>query len=482
MHAFSDVDDDDVAGATEEIAGPFVDRPHRRSPPAGGGCLADKPCTWNHNTASSWNTNRRRTRSRPSTSPTASTTTSRRRRSASPTGSFDGEQRSAASCRPTTARSTVTAAECCPTRPPQQREHVHAARRQPAGDADVPVAAAELPDDERRRRRLDRLPRVHARALEPAGHRRRRARRAELAAGRGDGGGLERLVRQGLPRHAVPEARHRRPSATWTWASTPTPRRTRSAPRGSTAPSARRRRSCPGDGTAGSGGYTYGDFGRIAGGQEVHADGEIWAETLWDLRDAPSGSGRPALRLVTDGMRLSPPEPTFLDMRNAILLADQAAGGANATAIWSVFAHRGMGYYASTNEGTSVPLRGLLAAARAGRSARPDRRCRARQRDRAADRRRRRGDRRARRRPGPAVGTSGGDGAFAIESVPARTYPSLVITRHGLRHACQRRDRRGRRDGGGEPGPGAQLGGDRRRRDDHARPGQRRVRRPGLRS
>ena len=43
---------------------------------------------------------------------------------------------------------------------------------------------------------------------------------------------------------------------------------------------------CPGTPGAGPGGYTYGDFGRIRGGPEVHADGEIWGETLWDLRDA----------------------------------------------------------------------------------------------------------------------------------------------------------------------------------------------------
>ncbi len=44
--------------------------------------------------------------------------------------------------------------------------------------------------------------------------------------------------------------------------------------------------ACPAPGSAGSGGFTYGDFGRIASGPEVHADGEIWAQTLWDLRGA----------------------------------------------------------------------------------------------------------------------------------------------------------------------------------------------------
>jgi extracellular elastinolytic metalloproteinase len=106
--------------------------------------------------------------------------------------------------------------------------------------------------------------------------------------------------------------------------------------------------SCPGPGAgpAGPGGYTYGDFGQIAGSPEVHADGEIWGQTLWDLRTAV---GAPAAQsLVTRAMELSPPEPSFLDMRNAILQADTVAGGASRDVIWQVFATRGMGYFAST--------------------------------------------------------------------------------------------------------------------------------------
>ncbi len=104
---------------------------------------------------------------------------------------------------------------------------------------------------------------------------------------------------------------------------------------------------CPANGSAGSGGFTYADFARISGGgAEVHFDGEIWAQTLWDLRTAV---GSPAAReLVTQAMRLSPPEPSFLDMRNAILLADQAAGGTHRAQIWNVFAARGMGFFATT--------------------------------------------------------------------------------------------------------------------------------------
>jgi extracellular elastinolytic metalloproteinase len=111
--------------------------------------------------------------------------------------------------------------------------------------------------------------------------------------------------------------------------------------------------NCPGTPDAGPGGYTYGDFGLIGGGPEVHADGEIWVETLWDLR---RDLGRNTTEeLVTRGMELSPPSPSYLDMRNAILQADLVAnGGANEAAIWNVFANRGMGYFASSLGGGDV--------------------------------------------------------------------------------------------------------------------------------
>ena len=103
----------------------------------------------------------------------------------------------------------------------------------------------------------------------------------------------------------------------------------------------------------GPGGYTYGDFGKVIGFPEVHADGEIWLETLWQIRQALG----PAIAetLVTRGMELSPPGPSYLDMRNAIIQADLVNfGGANETALWSIFAERGMGYFAaSTSDGVN---------------------------------------------------------------------------------------------------------------------------------
>ena len=101
--------------------------------------------------------------------------------------------------------------------------------------------------------------------------------------------------------------------------------------------------SCPG------GGYTYGDLGTICScGAQVHSDGEIWGQTLWDLRADPDVGAATARSLVTEGMRLSPANPSFLDMRNAILQADTALGTGVEEDIWAAFAARGMGYFAAT--------------------------------------------------------------------------------------------------------------------------------------
>ena len=58
----------------------------------------------------------------------------------------------------------------------------------------------------------------------------------------------------------------------------------------------------------------------------------------------------PARAVITEAMRLSPAEPSFLDMRNAILRAHEGDDGP----IWEVFAARGMGYFASTDGSTDI--------------------------------------------------------------------------------------------------------------------------------
>ncbi|KAJ2801064.1 hypothetical protein H4R21_002931 [Coemansia helicoidea] len=92
---------------------------------------------------------------------------------------------------------------------------------------------------------------------------------------------------------------------------------------------------------------------------EVHAKGEVWAEILyevmWNLidahgfaedlrtRDLTKGNTL-ALQLLVDGMKLQPCMPSFIDARNAILLADrQLTAGANQCLLWKGFAKRGLG-------------------------------------------------------------------------------------------------------------------------------------------
>jgi hypothetical protein len=112
--------------------------------------------------------------------------------------------------------------------------------------------------------------------------------------------------------------------------------------------------NCPGeDALTGPGGYTYGDLGEIVGYPEIHADGEIWVQTLWEAREALGSDVMTSI--VTRAMELSPPAPSFLDMRNAILQADRVAfGGIHQEVLWSIFAERGMGYFASTEGGNDV--------------------------------------------------------------------------------------------------------------------------------
>jgi extracellular elastinolytic metalloproteinase len=108
---------------------------------------------------------------------------------------------------------------------------------------------------------------------------------------------------------------------------------------------------CAGSAGSGPGGFTYGDFGKIyPGGVEEHADGEIWAQTLWDLRKAVGS--KKAQSLITRGMELAPVNPSFLDMRNSILQADLVVNdGKLQKKLWQVFAGRGMGYFAAAIDG-----------------------------------------------------------------------------------------------------------------------------------
>ncbi|NQV35421.1 MAG: S8 family serine peptidase, partial [Phycisphaeraceae bacterium] len=127
--------------------------------------------------------------------------------------------------------------------------------------------------------------------------------------------------------------------------------------------------------------HTYGD---IIGSGSVHFLGETWASALWDLNwlliegsnldpDLPAplgfdsnlyngtGGNNMAMQLIMDGMKLQPSKPSFLDARDAILLADQVLnGGAYQMTIWKAFARRGMGY--SAHDGGSSRLTAVTEA------------------------------------------------------------------------------------------------------------------------
>ena len=105
----------------------------------------------------------------------------------------------------------------------------------------------------------------------------------------------------------------------------------------------------------GVGGYTYGDIpGQLT--TEVHAAGEVWAQTLWDLHEK-LGHGV-TMRLVTSAMTLAPTDPSMLDMRDSIITADKVIyGKAHTNRIWKTFAHRGFGYFAaSIDAGDATPV------------------------------------------------------------------------------------------------------------------------------
>lgn len=87
--------------------------------------------------------------------------------------------------------------------------------------------------------------------------------------------------------------------------------------------------------------------GTYAGG--VHAQGEVWCVTLWEVRAQfiakygfTVGNER-VLRLITDALALTPPNPTFVEARDAILLADFVSDGGDRNEIWAGFAKRGLG-------------------------------------------------------------------------------------------------------------------------------------------
>jgi hypothetical protein len=83
--------------------------------------------------------------------------------------------------------------------------------------------------------------------------------------------------------------------------------------------------------------------------------GEVWCMTLREARAnlinkyGWAVGNQLIMQLVTDGMKLGPANPNFLQARDAILQADQVDnGGADLWELWTAFAKRGMGHSATS--------------------------------------------------------------------------------------------------------------------------------------
>jgi len=110
---------------------------------------------------------------------------------------------------------------------------------------------------------------------------------------------------------------------------------------------------------------TYDDI-KLPSVSVPHGVGSVMCTMLWDLYWAlvdrygydpdligGQGGNHIAMQLVMDGLMLQPCSPGFVDVRDAILLADEINyGGANRCLIWESFARRGLGY--SAEQGSSA--------------------------------------------------------------------------------------------------------------------------------
>ncbi len=99
--------------------------------------------------------------------------------------------------------------------------------------------------------------------------------------------------------------------------------------------------------------YPRGPIGASSQCDQIHNMGEVWAVALWEVRDqliqwhgAAEGNRR-ALQYITDGMKLSPLNPTIVQMRDSILAAVSVTDPDDVGPVWRGFAIRGIGVSAA---------------------------------------------------------------------------------------------------------------------------------------
>lgn len=99
---------------------------------------------------------------------------------------------------------------------------------------------------------------------------------------------------------------------------------------------------------------------------EVHNAGEVWATMLWEcyaalLRAHPFADAQERMkRYLVASLKLTPPDPTLLEARDAVLAAAFASDRDDFDAFWKAFARRGAGVGAQGPGKDSADNRGVV--------------------------------------------------------------------------------------------------------------------------
>jgi extracellular elastinolytic metalloproteinase len=99
---------------------------------------------------------------------------------------------------------------------------------------------------------------------------------------------------------------------------------------------------------------------------EVHNAGEVWCAALWEVfvnlvhKHQHEEAEKRMLLCVIGGLKVTPPNPTFTQARDAIITAASALNPEDLPEVWAGFAKRGMGVHAVSPPSSSTSLAGVV--------------------------------------------------------------------------------------------------------------------------
>ncbi len=102
------------------------------------------------------------------------------------------------------------------------------------------------------------------------------------------------------------------------------------------------------------------------GNNEIHNAGEVWCAMLWEVfvnlvaKHGHAEAEKRVLAYVIGGLKLTPPDPTFIQARDGIYSAVSAIGPADLPEVKAGFAKRGMGAGAIAPPSDSESLAGVV--------------------------------------------------------------------------------------------------------------------------